>query len=77
MADYRKSKAHCPKCNSKDLTIIEHCVNLQTWEQINGIINHEEGYMNPDGVIGTYGQCTKCEHKWKFRSLQITGLYLS
>jgi len=73
--DIRKSKAKCPKCKSIDIIIYEKCLHIQSWEQKDGFIDRNEGYMNPEGVVGTYGECD-CGHKWKFRCLQITNLFI-
>jgi len=73
--DIRKSKAKCPKCKSVDIVVYEKFISTQTWDQVNGFIDHNEGYMNPEGVIGTFGECN-CGHKWKFRNLQITDLFI-
>jgi len=73
--DTRKSKAKCPKCKSIDIIIFEKSVHFQTWEQIDGYIDYNEGYMSPGDVIGTFGRCN-CGHEWKFKSFQITGLFI-
>jgi len=73
--DIRKTKAKCPKCKSLDIIIYEKSVHLQTWDQINGYVDYNEGNMNPGGVIGTFGKCN-CGHAWKFKCLQITSLFI-
>jgi len=74
--DIKKSKAKCPKCRSDNLLILEKSIHYQEWEQIDGMIDKAEGYMNSGDVIGTWGKCKNCEHSWRFKSLQITGLFI-
>lgn len=71
-----RTKARCPRCKSINLSITEHCINTQTWEQKDGLVNKEDGILNPGEVIGTFGQCEECSHVWKFRCLQITNLFI-
>jgi len=40
------------------------------------MIDQAEGYMNSGDVIGTWGKCKNCGHSWRFKSLQITGLFI-
>lgn len=69
-----KSKARCPKCRSKNLILIEYTKCISTWEQIDGIIDQNEVWHDIDNIIGIYGECNKCNHKWRFRCFQITNL---
>jgi len=38
-------------------------------------VDYNQGYINPEGATGTFGEC-KCRHKWRFKCLQITGLFI-
>ena len=71
-----KSKASCPKCRSKDLTLTEHVICTTTWEQVDGYVDREEGYHGTGDVVAIFGRCDSCGHKWKFRCLQITDLVI-
>ena len=70
----RKTKAICPKCKSKNISITEISESYQTWNQEDGIINKSKGIMNHGDIIGIYGKCDKCGHGWKFKCLQIDNL---
>jgi len=70
------SKARCPKCKSKNLTLTEVAETKLIWNQVNGYIDRNDGIQESGNIIGIYGQCDeiKCNHRWKLRSLQITDL---
>ena len=74
----RKTKAICPKCKSKNLSIIEISESYQTWNQENGVINRSDGIINPGNIIRVEGKCneSECGHRWKFRCLQIDNLLI-
>jgi hypothetical protein len=69
-----KSKARCPKCRSRTLDIIEIVECTQIWEQSDGYVDLDEGYKGEIGTISVYGRCHNCDHKWRFKCLQITDL---
>ena len=72
----RKTKAKCPKCISKDITIIETSNAYQSWIQTDGIINRNDGIMNHGDITSVDGSCNKCNHKWKFKCSQIDELII-
>jgi len=72
----RKTKAKCPKCKSKDITIIETSNAYQSWIQTDGIINRNDGIMNHGDITSVDGSCNKCNHKWKFKCSQIDELII-
>ena len=71
-----ESKARCPKCKSKNITLTEIAEHTITWRQIDGYINMDEGHNEPGNIVGFYGQCDNpaCKYSWKFRCLQVTNL---
>lgn len=71
-----KSKAKCPKCRSKNLTIAEMYDSTIEWIQEDGFFNKNEGSMEHGSVTGTFGECAECLHRWKFRTLQVTDLII-
>ena len=68
------SKAICPKCKSKNLIITEIAETNIIWNQVNGYIDIDDGIQESGSIIGIYGQCDDCNHKWKLRCLQVTDL---
>jgi len=74
--DIRKTKAKCPKCKSKNITITETSNAYQSWSQIDGIIDRNEGIMNHGDVTSVDGKCNNCNHGWKFKCSQIDELVI-
>ena len=70
----RKTKAICPKCKSKNLSIIEISEAEQIWYQVDGVINREEGFMEPGNIVRVEGRCDECGHRWRFKCLQTDNL---
>lgn len=65
----------CPKCNSKDLYITELWQNYIEFEQIDGVIDTEEGNLNESNPYKLKGTCQKCCHNWTIKNAtQITDL---
>jgi len=69
-----ESKARCPKCKSKNLILTEIAETRIVWNQVNGYIDRNDGIQESGNITGIHGQCDECNHKWKFRCLQITDL---
>jgi len=76
MNNIKQTKAKCPKCKSKDITIVETSNAYQSWIQTDGIVNKEEGIMNHGDIISVNGICDKCNHKWKFKCSHIDELII-
>ena len=70
-----KSKAKCPKCKSNTLIITEIWHNILEFGQEDGYIE-KEGILESGGVGKTTGKCCKCNHRWTFRSFQVTDLHI-
>lgn len=75
--NYTKTKAICPKCKSKNLTIIEVSDAFQSWDQVNGIIDRNDGIMNHGDITRVEGICDECNYRWKFRCSQIDDLVIN
>jgi Zn finger protein HypA/HybF involved in hydrogenase expression len=72
------SKMICPKCASKDLSIIEisNGANI-TWEQRDGKFDRDDGNLECGDPVHVLGHCAKCQHRWKVRkALQITDIII-
>lgn len=65
-----KSKAVCPKCKSKDLTLVEVWNGATiSWEQIDGDFHRDEGNLEPGDAARVEGSCKKCNHRWTLRGI--------
>jgi hypothetical protein len=60
-----KELPKCPKCNSKELLLIESAEVNQTW-------NFKDKYQEPINTVGDYGntkaECQQCEYFWTLRN---------
>lgn len=73
--DFRPAttKCRCPKCRSRNLTLIELVTATTEWEVVDGKLNRADGLHEPSGAEGVEGKCKDCGHHWRIRSaLQIT-----
>jgi len=63
-----KSKVFCPKCNCKDLYLIEiwqgHTIE---WEQLNGKLDRNDGVLEHGSPYRLEGKCKNCQHTWKVK----------
>lgn len=67
------SKVQCPKCKSRDLTLIEvwkgHDI---TWEQREGLFDRDDGVLEAGSPYKVEAKCSSCRHHWTIRkALQI------
>lgn len=60
-----KSTAKCPKCKSRNLSLIElwrgHTIQ---WEQVNGEFDRDDGILEPGDPYKLEAKCKECGHKW-------------
>ena len=71
-----ESKARCPKCKSKDLTLKEYWVSTIEFEQEDGMLS-EEGSMDHEGPFKLRGMCSKCGYLWTLKASQVTQVVVT
>jgi hypothetical protein len=76
MKNIVNSKVKCPKCKSKDLTLVEiwegHAIH---WQQTDGKFDRDEGILEPGDAYKVEGCCKSCKHRWTIRkALQIDDI---
>lgn len=65
----------CPKCRSRDLSLIEVGEVSLTWHVENGRFDREEGWRDYGGALHMAASCKGCGHYWRLRGvLQITDV---
>lgn len=57
----------CPKCKSRNMTLIEISTWETTWEVTNGNFNLEDRIGNPGHIERVEATCNGCCHHWKPR----------
>jgi len=67
------SKVKCPKCGSRNLTLLELWKNHDiSWEQIGGKFDMKDGVLEMGDPYKMEAECSKCKHHWTIRgALQI------
>jgi hypothetical protein len=68
-----ETKVVCPKCGSRSLTLYELWKGHEIeWQQIGGVINRDEGVLNPGNPYAMEAKC-KCGHQWRLRNVTQIG----
>lgn len=65
----KETKIKCPKCKSNNLILNEVWINHSIqWEQIDGKIERDNGYLEPGDPHKVCAECSDCSHRWTIRN---------
>ncbi len=70
-SEFKSVKTKCPKCKSNNLDIIELWKNATiSWDCRNGVIEINNGNLEPGNPHKVEGRCYDCGKHWTIRGVR-------